>query len=144
MTILIRYEQTDTSDFSSDDIVVDRSAAKPELKMQVVEQTFLKALPNVRADLTRYIVANWVAMDQRGVELGIFTSHALYEETAKNGDWDLVVAVGYPQPEGHDDPHAQAAFKEIRRSHNKVLVNGKGLTELGSIVGHHKLKIVAA
>jgi hypothetical protein len=122
-------------------------ARKPILhpaKTVLVEQTYLKALPDLRADLTRYIVANWFAMDQRGFDAGIFTSFALYEETEENKDWDLVMAVGYPQALGYDDPTATSIFKEIRRTHKEVLINGRALKELGSIVRHHKLKIVAA
>ncbi len=111
-------------------------------KTVLVEQTYLKALPGLRADLTHYIVTNWFAMDQKGFDQGIFTHYALYEDIEENKDWDLVMAVSYPQDKGYDDPHAMATFKAIRAAHEEVLIGGKTLKELGSIVRHHKLKIV--
>ncbi len=106
----------------------------------LVEQTYLKAKPGKRADLIRFIKANWFAMDQLGVERGLFTYYRLYEDIDNNADWDLVMAVGYPQAEGYEQPATKAGFTAIRKAHVEILVDGQGLKQLGDIVRHHRLK----
>jgi hypothetical protein len=108
----------------------------------MVEQTFLKARPGTLADLQRYIVANWFAMDSAGVEKGIFTSYQLFKAIDANSDWDLVMVVGYPQLDGYNDPATQAAFKAIRTAHRELAIDGKTLKDLGEIVQHHRLQLI--
>ena len=74
----------------------------------VVEWTRLKALPGERANLTAFIHLNWFAMDARAVEQGLFTSYRLIANPAPDGDWDLLVEVGYPTSAGYDDPATRA------------------------------------
>ena len=118
------------------------AATKVAAATVLVEQTFLKAEPGCRADLARYIEANWFALDRQGVARGIFTSYALYEDIDANAEWDLMVAVGYPQAEGYEDPATQAIFKALKAAHVDVPINGRSLAALGRIVAHHRLRLM--
>lgn len=115
-------------------------AAAAQAPTVVYEHTLLKAKPGLRTDLGRYVVANWFAMDRKGVEQGIFTSFQLLEDIDANPVWDFVMVVGYPQAAGYDDPATTAAFKAIRKAHVEVTIGGRGLDDLGSIVAHHRLR----
>lgn len=106
----------------------------------LVEQTYLKSAPGKRAELVEYITANWFAMDTKGRDAGLFTDFALYEDIDANADWDVVMAVGYPQGEGYEASATKAAFDAIRKAHVEVLVDGLGLKDLGTIVRHHRLR----
>jgi hypothetical protein len=108
----------------------------------MIEQTYLKAEPGSRADLIRYIRANWFAMDQKAVEQGLFTGYYLFEATEESTDWDLVVMVGYPQAMGYADPATQDAFKKISAKHKEVLIGGKTLKQLGAVTKSERLKTV--
>ena len=108
----------------------------------VVEWTRLKALPGQRANLTSFIFLNWFAMDAKAVEQGLFTSYRLIANPASDGEWDLLVEVGYPTPLGYDDPATQAAFGAIRAAHKTVAVEGKTLRELGTILGTERLPVL--
>ena len=112
-----------------------------EQKTVLVEQTYLKAKPGRRVDLIRFIELNWYAMDRKGVEAGIFTSYRLMEEIDENKDWDLVMAVGYPNLMGYEEPATKARFKSIRSAHQEILVDGRSLKDLGDIVRHHRLSL---
>ena len=107
----------------------------------LIEQTYLKANPGLGADLALFIEKNWFAMDEEGVRQGIFTSYWLMDDIDENADWDLVMAVGYPQLGGYEQPEANAKFKAIRAAHTEIPINGLGLKALGSIVKHHRLKL---
>jgi hypothetical protein len=61
----------------------------------------------------------------------------------ENKDWDAVMIVGYPQAQGYEEPKTMAAFKAIRAAHKERLIDGLALKDLGAIVEHHRLKIVA-
>ncbi|MFM7378087.1 MAG: hypothetical protein ACKO1O_08180 [Erythrobacter sp.] len=108
----------------------------------VVEWTRLKALPGQRANLTAFIHLNWFAMDAKAVEQGLFTSYRLIANPAPDGEWDLLVEVGYPTPLGYDEPATQAALGAIRAAHRQVPVEGKTLRELGTILGTERLPVL--
>lgn len=112
------------------------------VKAKVFEHTFLKANEGLRDHLRQYVVENWFRMDQKGLEQGIFTSYQLLEETEENAMWDYVMVVGYPTDLGYSDPVATERFTEIRKAHVEVKIDGRGLAELGKIVGNHRLKVV--
>ena len=105
------------------------------------EQTYLKAAAGERANLIKFIVANWFVMDQKALDQGYFTSYELLEDIDENKDWDLVMVVGYPQAQGYEEPATMAAFKAIRAAHKEVAIEGKSLKQLGSIVRHHRLRL---
>ena len=108
----------------------------------VVEWTRIKALPGERASLAAFIHLNWFAMDARAVGQGLFTSYRLIANPAADGEWDLLVEVGYPTPLGYDDPATRAAFEAIRAGHTTVPVEGKTLRELGIILGTERLPVL--
>lgn len=108
----------------------------------VVEWTRLKALPGERANLTAFIHLNWFAMDAKAVEQGLFSSYRLIANPAPDGEWDLLVEVGYPTSAGYDDPATRAAFEAIRAAHKTVPVAGKTLKELGTILGTERLPVL--
>jgi hypothetical protein len=110
-------------------------------KTVLYEHTFLKAKPERRDALLRYIVANWFTMDRAGVKQGIFTSYQLLEEIDEIKDWDAVMVVGYPQAQGYEEPKTTAAFKAIRAAHTEQLIDGFSLKDLGDIVRHHRLRV---
>jgi hypothetical protein len=108
----------------------------------VVEWTRLKALPGERANLTAFIHLNWFAMDAKAVAQGLFTSYRLIANPALDGEWDLLVEVGYPTPAGYDHPATRAAFEAIRAAHKTVPVDGKTLRALGTILGTERLPVL--
>lgn len=108
-----------------------------------VTHTYLRALPGKRAALIAYIERNWFAMDRIGIAHGLFTGYTLLKrDDAGSGDWDVIVAVGYPTPEGHDAPGVAAAFSAIRAAHQERKIDGQGLKELGVIVRHDPLVVI--
>jgi hypothetical protein len=111
-------------------------------KTVLYEHTFLKAKPGLRADLGKYVKANWFPMDQLGLEQGIFTSYWLLEETGDNALWDFVMVVGYPTSLGYGDPETTKKFNAIHKAHTDAKINGQSMRELGDFVGNHRLKIV--
>jgi hypothetical protein len=117
------------------------AAANLSATTVLIEETFLKANEGLRKDLADFITKNWFVMDEEGVKQGIFTSYWLMEDIDENADWDLVVAVGYPQLGGYEDPATKAKFNAISAMHKEVLINGNNLKALGKIVRHHRLKI---
>jgi hypothetical protein len=107
----------------------------------LIEQTYLKANAGRKADLRLFIERNWFVMDQKGIDLGIFTSFWLMEDVDENSAWDFVMAVGYPQLEGYEHPDTKSKFDAISKAHVPVPVNGRMLKDLGKIVHHHRLKV---
>jgi hypothetical protein len=53
------------------------------------------------------------------------------------GPWNVLVSVTYMDEQGY--PGIEEAFEKIRSAHTTVLVDGKGLRELGSIVDSKRL-----
>ncbi|WP_404371028.1 hypothetical protein AB5I39_03110 [Sphingomonas sp. MMS24-J45] len=118
------------------------SAPATSAPTRAIEHTYLKALPGQRPALIRYIRDNWFAMDRIGRSQGLFTSYRLLERDGAEdpaAEWDVVVAVGYPDPRGYDAPGVAARFAAIRAAHREIRVNGRGLPELGRIVRSERL-----
>lgn len=122
----------------------------------MVERTYLKAQPGRREALARYIEANWFAMDRIATERGLFRSYALHANANADAaadadppsgaaaDWDLVVTVRYASDQGYADPATRRAFDAIRAAHREILIDGRGLRDLGAVVRHERLRALAA
>jgi hypothetical protein len=95
--------------------------------------TFLKSLPGERDRLRQFIVRNWFAMDAVARERGLMSAYTVLDTATDEGDWNLVVVVTYPDTRGYEGIAAE--FETIRRAHQTVLIDGKGLRELGAVVG---------
>lgn len=113
----------------------------------LVTHTFVKALPDRRVQLRRYLEQNWLVMDRRGIEAGIFTHATLFDFASVSGSAsadsaDFVMAVGYLTPGGYRDVEAQ--FQEIRRQHKVTLIDGLDLKDLGRVTGEQQLRPVAS
>jgi hypothetical protein len=126
---------------SSAALLMPAWAAARKLKTVLVEQTYLKAKPDLRNDLIRYIELNWFAMDQKGIDAGIFTFYELFEDIDENKAWDIVMLVGYPTLEGYEETKTKTIFKDISSKHTEIPVNNRSLKELGEIVEHRRLRI---
>jgi hypothetical protein len=102
----------------------------------VEERTYLKAADGQRENLARFIIANWFEMDRLAMaeKPPLFTRYRLFANASAEQDWDLVVVVGYPVANGFDDADTQLRFNRIRSAHKTILIDGKGLRELGAIV----------
>ena len=107
---------------------------------QIIERTYLKASSGQREALARFIVANWFELDRVAKERGLFTSYALSENLDQSADWDFEVAVGYPNKDGYENTDVQVRFGEIRKAHKTILIDGKGLRELGQIVRTDRIR----
>ncbi|OQW46239.1 MAG: hypothetical protein A4S16_11265 [Proteobacteria bacterium SG_bin6] len=107
-----------------------------------ITQTYLRALPGKRAALIDYIRRNWFAMDRIGIARGLFTSYSLLDRAeGDDADWDVIVMVGYPTPEGHEAPGVAEAFRAIRAAHREEKIDGLGFAQLGVIVRHYPLVV---
>ena len=98
----------------------------------IITQTLLKAIEGRREALGRFITLNWLAMDRIGIDAGLFTHATLYEVVG-DPDCDFVVEVGYIDPDGYDA--VADRFAALRSAHATVLVDGRGLSELGRVIG---------
>jgi hypothetical protein len=102
-----------------------------------VEFTFLKAHTGKRDALKRFIVANWLAMDDVAIQYGLMSGYPLLERPDDSGAWDIAVVVTYPQPRGYAGIAPE--FEKIRAAHRMVLIDGADLRELSRIVESHRL-----
>jgi hypothetical protein len=94
------------------------------------ELTYLKAQPGQKAALAEFIRRNWFAMDALAQNQGLIAEFELHTApTNANQDWDLKVRVRYPHPGGY--AAIASEFEAIRNAHQRVLIDGKGLPELG-------------
>jgi hypothetical protein len=122
-------------------------AAPPPVALQaharpaVIERTLLKAFPGKRDALARFVAANWLALDRRAVEQGLFTGYRLVENAAADADWDLAVEVGYHGRLGFDDADVQRRFAAIRAAHVTVPIDGQTLAQLGRIVRSERVRL---
>jgi hypothetical protein len=111
-------------------------AAQP-VERRAVELTFLKSQPGQREQLKTFVAKNWFAMDQVAKDQGLLVAFTLLESGTDDGEWNVVVSVTYQNEKGYDG--IAEAFERIRRAHTTVLVEGKGLRELGRIVESKRL-----
>jgi hypothetical protein len=112
-------------------------ARAENVRRRAVELTFLKSKPGARDSLKKFIVLNWFAMDELAKQRGLMESFALLDAASDEGAWNLVVQVAYPDERGYDG--IVESFEQIRRAHETVRIDGKGLRELGSIVETRRL-----
>lgn len=94
--------------------------------------TYLKAAKGQRADLKSFLQQNWLAMDKIATEQGLFKQFHLLENNDTSLGWDFTVVVQYKDEKGYEG--VKTEFEKIRQAHQRVLVKGKGMAELGKIV----------
>lgn len=104
--------------------------------------TYLKALPGRVADLERFLDANWFAMDRRAVAAGHLVDFQLLRGTPADSSWDLLEITVFRDSLQH--AQADSVYRTIYRpAHARVLIDGRGLPELGRIVRSETLRRVA-
>ncbi|MDJ0919056.1 MAG: hypothetical protein QNJ05_14955 [Woeseiaceae bacterium] len=106
--------------------------------------TYLKATQGNRESVKQFVEKNWFVMDEVAVERGLFKSYRLIENITESGsrgesEWDFIVAVEYFEDQSYAD--IQQEFEEIRSEHQTVLIDGKTLRDLGSIVRSERVLI---
>ena len=94
--------------------------------------TYLKAKEGQKADLRAFIQKNWFAMDKRALEQGLLKQYHLLENSDATKEWDFVVMVQYRDETGYEG--VKVEFEKIRQAHQHVLVNGKGIADVGRVV----------
>ena len=96
--------------------------------------TYLKAESDQEDQLKEFLISNWLVMDSIAVSQGLFKDYHLLENLSEEAtrDWDFIVAVEYFTRGTYAD--IQAQWQEIRKSHKKVLINGKDFPQLGRVV----------
>ncbi len=116
-------------------IGVSFAALAQPSKTTTWEVTYLKALPGQKESLIQFLSRNWFAMDSIAVSQGLMSGYKLWE-SANSSDWDVVVAVAYPDSKGYEG--IKEAFEKIRSQHVTVPIEGKKLPQLGKIVKSEK------
>jgi hypothetical protein len=95
--------------------------------------TYLKAEPGHEDRLYKFIKKNWLAMDSVAQTQGLLKSYRLLKNDNKeNTEWDVVVVVVYADERGYEG--IKDAFEKIRQAQPRVLIDGKGMPELGRVV----------
>lgn len=115
--------------------IISCAQEKAENKQQKTwTYTFLKAKQNEKENFKTFLVKNWFAMDSIAVSQGLFNNYKLIENASKEAstEWDYIVAVEYFTAGTYSD--IEKEWQEIRKNHKTVLVNGKGMKDLGSYV----------
>ncbi len=110
---------------------VDRSVG--DSTRRAVELTFLKSITGERDRLLTFIERNWFEMDRIAKEQGLMAAYRLLDAGSDDGDWNCCVEVTYHDSRGYAG--IAEAFERIRKAHSPVRIDGKGLRELGAIVG---------
>lgn len=114
------------------------AAGAPEREpRRAVELTFLKSTPGNREHLKKFIVLNWFAMDRIAREQGLMHAYTVLDSGSDDGPWNVLVSVTYRDEQGYSG--IAEAFERIRSAHRTVLVDGKTLKDLGTIVESRKL-----
>lgn len=118
------------------------SAAAPR-DQGAEEWTFLRSIDKDPAALLRFIEANWLAMDRKAIAAGIFAEARLLVavDAPADDEWNVAMAVRYFSAGGYDDVKPQ--FDRIKTAHSIIRPDGKGLAELGRIVGNRRLVMTA-
>lgn len=111
-------------------------AATPQ-GSRAVQLTFLKSNPGQREQLKRFIVLNWFAMDKIAKDQGLMSAFTVMDTGTDEGAWNVLVSVTYTNEKGYAG--VAERFEKIRKAHTTVLVEGKNLRELGSIVDSKQL-----
>ena len=104
---------------------------------RAVQLTFLKSNPGQREQLKRFIVLNWFAMDKIAKDQSLMSAFTVMDTGTDEGAWNVLVSVTYTNEKGYAGVAEQ--FEKIRKAHTTVLVEGKNLRELGSIVDSKQL-----
>jgi hypothetical protein len=94
--------------------------------------TYLKSNDGQKADLKLFLEKNWLAMDKLAIEQGLFKQYHLLENSDASVGWDFMVVVQYKDEKGYEG--VKTEFEKIRQAHQRILINGKGMAELGKIV----------
>jgi len=94
--------------------------------------TYLKSSDGQKADLKLFLKKNWLVMDKLAIEQGLFKQYHLLENNDASLGWDFAVVVQYRDEKGYEG--VKIEFEKIRQTHQRVLINGKGMAELGKIV----------
>ncbi len=96
--------------------------------------TYLKAKENEKQNLKAFLIENWFAMDSIAVNQGLFNDYKLLENTntESSADWDFIVAVEYFTAGTYGD--IEKEWQTIRKNHKTVLIDGKGMRDLGGFV----------
>lgn len=94
--------------------------------------TYIKAAEGQKADLKSFLQQNWLAMDKIATDQGLFKQYHLLENNDASLGWDFTVLVQYKDEKGYEG--VKSEFEKIRQAHQRILINGKGITELGKIV----------
>ncbi len=94
--------------------------------------TYLKAKEGQKADLKAFIQKKWFAMDKQALEQGLLKQYHLLENSDATKEWDFVVMVQYRDETGYEG--VKVEFEKIRQAHQHVLVNGKGIADVGRVV----------
>ncbi|WP_396272670.1 hypothetical protein [Hyphomonas sp.] len=115
----------------------DRHSARPSHETKAIELTFLRSVDPDPERAAQFIKTNWFAMDAVAQSRGLMTFFNLHVDPARNEDWNLAVQVGYPHERGFDSIRTEWA--EIVAAHKTVLIDGKRLVELATIVGTRRL-----
>ncbi len=115
--------------------IISCAQEKAENKQQKTwTYTFLKAKQNEKENFKTFLVKNWFAMDSIAVSQGLFNNYKLIENTSTEAstEWDYIVAVEYFTAGTYSD--IEKEWQEIRKNHKTVLVNEKGMKDLGSYI----------
>ncbi len=105
------------------------------------ELTYLKAELGQQKALAEFIRRNWFAMDAIAKQRGLIADFELLARSPSDtkADWDFMVRVRYPHPGGY--AAIAGEFEAIRGKHQSVLIEGKGMRELGRVVRSEALTI---
>ena len=114
-----------------------QAGAATQQGSRAVQLTFLKSNPGQREQLKRFIVLNWFAMDKIAKDQGLMSAFTVMDTGTDEGAWNVLVSVTYTNEKGYAG--VAERFEKIRNAHTTVLVEGKNLRELGSIVDSKQL-----
>lgn len=103
---------------------------------RAVEVTFLKSIDPDPTALATFIRQNWFAMDEIARLRGLMTDYRMLV-AEDEGDWNVMVLVGYPTKQGFDAIREE--WRQIVSAHVVVPVGGKLQRDLGRVVGSRRL-----